>query len=171
MIDQPWNLSWRADPVARSIADRHYNRQRVGAAQFVPPGRCVVLVADGSRVDRGCLWITSWPFAEYVMHAWAGAWVCSCFRNEMRDEYLSSDLIRAAVAATIAVWPEPPERGMVTFIDTAKTRRKRDPGRCYLRAGFRRAGETKGGLVALTLAPDDMPSPLEAAGTAQRLAL
>jgi len=40
-----WRMSWRADPVGRDIADRHYNRQKIGAAQFVPPGRCVVLLA------------------------------------------------------------------------------------------------------------------------------
>lgn len=57
--ESPWRLSWRADPAARAIADRHYNRQKPGAAQFVPPGRCLVLKAfDGSAV-----WVTSWPFA------------------------------------------------------------------------------------------------------------
>lgn len=168
---QPWRLSWRADPVARAIADRHYNRQSVGAAQFVPPGRCVVLTTEGSTPERGCLWITSWPFAEFVQHAWAGAWVCSAFRNETPDLHLSSDLVRAAVAATLAVWPVAPELGMVTFVDRTKTRTKRDPGRCFLRAGFRYVGETKGGLVALLLDPPAMPAPLEALGTAQRLAV
>ena len=47
---------------------------------------------------------------------------------------------------------------MITFVDTKKTRRKRDPGRCYLRAGFRNVGFTKGGLVALQLLPADMPA-------------
>lgn len=168
---QPWCLSWRADPVARAIADRHYNRQKVGAPQFVPPGRCVVLTTPDSTVERGALWVSSWPYAEYVQHAWAGAWVCSAFRNETPDLYLSSDLIRAALAATVAVWPAVPELGMVTFVDRAKTRPKRDPGRCFLRAGFRYAGETKGGLVALVLPPGAMPVPLEALGTAQRLAV
>ena len=28
------------------------------------------------------LWVTSFPFAQYVRHQWAGAWVCSAFRNE-----------------------------------------------------------------------------------------
>jgi hypothetical protein len=41
-----WQLSWRADPVARQLADRHYNRQAVGAAQFVPPGRCLVVAVE-----------------------------------------------------------------------------------------------------------------------------
>src|SRR3979409_34708 len=39
-----WHLSWRADPRARPLADRHYNRQKPGAAQFVPPGGCLVLL-------------------------------------------------------------------------------------------------------------------------------
>lgn len=97
-----WSLSWRADPVARDIADRHYNRQSVGSPQFVPPGRCLVLVAPGA------LWITSWPFAEYVKHAWAGAWVCSAFRNERPELARSSDLIRDALAATVARFGPPP---------------------------------------------------------------
>ena len=36
-------------------------------------------------------------------------------------------------------------------------RHKRDPGRCYIRAGFRRAGFTKGGLHVLQMLPADMP--------------
>jgi hypothetical protein len=34
---------------------------------------------------------------------------------------------------------------------------ERDPGRCYLRAGFRQIGVTKAGLIALGLTPEDMP--------------
>lgn len=146
-----WRLSYRADPAARVLADRHYNRQSVGADQFVPPGRCVVLVIPGAA-----FWVTSWPFAEYVKHAWAGAWMCSAFRNERPDLHLSSALIREAIAATRFYWT-PPQLGMVTFVDRDKTRRKRDPGRCYRKAGFRECGETAGGLVALQLLPEHMP--------------
>lgn len=66
--ESPWRLSWRADPATRAIADRHYNRQKPGAAQFVPPGRCLVL----KTFDGSAAWITSWPFAEYVRHEWGG---------------------------------------------------------------------------------------------------
>lgn len=110
----PWRLSWRADPRGRVIADRHYNRQAPGAPQFVPPGQCIVLAADGA------LWVSSWPKARYVRHAWPGAWVCSAFRNERRDLYLSSALITAAVAATRWYWPQVPALGMVTFITRGK---------------------------------------------------
>ena len=90
--------------------------------------------------------------------------MCSAFRNEAPDKYLSSDLVTQAVAATMSVWT-PPELGMVTFVNRDKTRRKRDPGRCFRKAGFLPDGETKGGLVALRLAPEDMPDPIPALGT------
>jgi len=147
-----WKKSFRADQRSRLIADRHYNRQTVGATQFVPPGRCVVLRSDEGG---GALWVTSWPFAEYVQHAWAGAWINSCFRNEGAG--LSSELIREAIAATRYYWQDIPELGMITFVDAGKVRRKRDPGRCYIRAGFKHIGETKGGLLTFQLLPEEMP--------------
>lgn len=85
------------------------------------------------------------------------------FRRESGP--LASTLIRDAVAATRWYWGDPPPLGLVTFIDRDKVRPKRDWGRCYRRAGFQVCGETKGGLLALQLAMEDMPeaeSPLEA---------
>lgn len=150
-----WEISYRADPRSRDIADRHYNRQKVGAPQFVPPGRCLVL---RQQTETGrALWVSSWPFAEYVLHRWGGAWLCSAFRNEGAG--LSSELIRSAVAHTRWHWPEIPELGMVTFVDASKVRKKRDPGRCFVRAGFVPDGKTKGGLLAFRLPPDLIPDP------------
>lgn len=149
-----WTRSYRADPAARLIADRHYNRQKVGSPQFVPPGRCLVLRADPPSGGRA-LWVTSWPFAEFVKHQWAGAWVCSLFRNEGAGR--ASDLIRQAVAATIAEFGPPPALGMITFVDQAKVRAKADPGHTYIIAGFRPCGRTKGGLLAFQLLPEAMP--------------
>lgn len=160
-----WQLSDRADPAARPLADRHYNRQSIGAACFVPPGRCTVLRTP----EADAFWVTSWPFAEYVRHAWPGAWICSAFRNE--SPHLSSELIREAVAATRDVW-EPPalEWPLVTFVNAAKVRHKRDPGRCFLRAGFVRIGETQGGLLAFGLALADFPDAVPAFGTQETFA-
>lgn len=149
-----WHRSWKADPRALPLADRHYNRRKVGAPQFVPPGRSLVLLDELAEA----LWVSSWPFPEFTRHEWAGAWVCSLFRNE--SPALSSELIRQAVAATVAEWGDPPELGMVTFVDETKVRRKRDPGRCFLRAGFEVCGRTKDrNLVALMLRPENMPDP------------
>lgn len=160
-----WELSHRAERRSVALADRHYNRQKVGSPQFVPPGACVVLVTT----EGDAVWTTSWPIAEYVRHAWAGAWVNTMFRNE--SEHLSSELIREAVAATSAVWPEPPSLGVVTFVDASKVRRKRDPGRCYRRAGFVHVGFTKGGLYAFQLHPDDFPETDPALGSQGTLAV
>ena len=103
------------------------------------------------------LWVTSWPFAEYTKHAWAGAWVNSCFRNEGAG--LSSELIREAVSATRWIW-DPPPLGMITFVDATKVRPKADPGYCYQVAGFNRVGKTKvNKLLAFQLLPDEMPEP------------
>lgn len=165
LSEQYWHLSYRADPVSCALADRHYSRQKPGSPQFVPPGRCLVL-----RTQPGdAVWVTSWPFAQYVKHQWAGAWVCSFFRNE--SALLSSTLIVQAVAATIALWA-PPALGIVTFIDTRHVRKKRDWGRCYRRAGWTALPtRTKGGLVVLQCLPVDMPLPLPALGTQGILAL
>lgn len=145
-----WALSDRADPRAAAIADRHYNRQKIGTPQFVPPGRCMVLLTE--KADA--LWVTSWPFAQYVRHAWAGAWVCSCFRNE--SDHLSSELITEAVAATRWFYGDTPALGFITFVDTSKVH-SINPGYCYKRAGWKQIGHTQGGLVALQMLPGAMP--------------
>lgn len=156
MILQPWRLSHRADPRALPLADRHYNRQKIGSPQFVPPGRCLVLLTD----DADAVWVTSWPLPEYVRHAWPGAMVNSLFRREGGP--VASDLIVAACSATRAMWPDLPPLGIVSFVDSGKTRRKRDPGRCYRRAGWTHVGFTAGGLYAFQLRPEDFPEPLPA---------
>lgn len=156
-----WRLSYRADRAALPFADRHYNRQKIGSPQFVPPGRCFCLVSDGA------FWVTSWPFAEHVKHAWAGAWINSAFRRESGP--VASLLIREAIAATLWFYGDPPDLGIVTFIDRDKVRHKRDFGRCYRRAGFEECGETKGGLLALQLIPGRMPEPEAPIGTNMEL--
>ncbi len=157
-----WHLSHRADPRALPLADAHYNRQKPGTPQFVPPGRCLVLLTG----DALALWVTSWPFAEFTRHAWAGAWVNSTFRNTGAG--LSSALILEAIAATRAHFGEPPPLGLITFVNADKIR-STNPGYCYLRAGFSRVGETKGGLVALQLLPAAMPAPSAAIGSQRSL--
>jgi len=161
-----WLLSYRADPEARVLADRHYSRQNPDSPQFVPPGRCLVL-----KIPGAAFWVTSYPFARYVKHEWAGAMTCSAFRNERPDLYRSSDLIRQALACTRWNWPDLPALGMITFVDQGKVRRKRDPGRCFIRAGFENVGKSKGGLIALQILPDGFPAPAPPIGGALRFGL
>jgi hypothetical protein len=152
-----WHLSHRADPLVVPLADRHYNRQKIGAPQFVPPGRCLVLFSDCMRA----FWVTSWPFAEYVKHAYGGAWVCSAFRSENAGG--SIELIRHAVAATRARFGEAPVNGLVTFIDSRKVtptmiRGVPSFGWTWIKAGFQYVGKTKAGLLVFQMLPNDMPA-------------
>jgi hypothetical protein len=163
-----WKLSNRFDPAARAIADRHYNRQKIGTPQFVPPGRCLVLVMPGA------FWVTSWPFGEYVKHRWPGAWVCSAFRREAPCQIPASQLILEALAATRWNFGEPPILGMVTFLDRSKVKsirvRSKDTwGRTWQLAGFEPDGETKGGLLAFRIRPENIPGPDEPIGVTRRL--
>ena len=167
----PWTLSWRDDPAARALADRHYSRQTPGASGFVPPGRCLVLTRPGAY------WVTSWPIAAYTHHAWAGAWVCSAFRLEGGEGGEASALIGEAIAATRWRYPEIPrvpawaisrgtrasrvdriEVAMVTMVDPGAVRAKRDPGRCFRRAGWVEVGRTRErGLLVLGLPVERVP--------------
>lgn len=152
-----WTRSNRADPRALPIADRHYNRQKVGSPQFVPPGRCLVLLTP----NADALWVTSYPFAQYVKHAWAGAWVNSLFRKE--SEETASCLIRDAIAATRTVF-DVPDLGIITFIDPRHVRPTKVHGEAiygwsYQRAGFTHVGFTKAGLWAWQMLPGAMPNP------------
>ena len=151
---RPPRRSTRGSPL-QPAEDRHAAIRTAGALP--------VLLTE----DATALWVTSWPFAAYVKHAWAGAWVCSLFRNE--SETLSSELIRSAVAATRWYYGDAPTLGFITFVDASKTRRKRDPGRCYRKAGWTHVGYTIGGLHALQLIAAAMPEPAMPYGAQERL--
>jgi hypothetical protein len=151
-----WHDSHRADKEALPLADRHYNRQKIGSPQFVPPGRCIVLLSE----DKKALWVTSWPIAQYVKHQWAGAWINSLFRNEGTER--SSDLILAAIRKTREKW-EPPPLGIVSFVDPRHVpgvmmRGVRIYGFCYWKAGFNCVGMTKKDkLWVWQMLPSEMP--------------
>jgi hypothetical protein len=105
-------------------------------------------------------WVTSYPYAEYVRHAWAGAWICSAFRNEGAGT--AHEMIMDALKATRAHFGEPPPLGMVTFINRQKVkpimrRGTQHWGYTYELAGFKHVGETKGGLLAYQILPENMP--------------
>lgn len=165
-----WQLSHRAAPKGREIADRHYSRQKVGSPQFVKPGSCLVLLTDSA------LWVSSAPYQRFVKHAWAGAWECSTFRNEGGER--GSELIREAVAATLHHYGDPPALGMITFIDPRKVAgyfvrtpegRELRWGYSFRQAGFEFCGWTKGGLYAMQMLPSAMPAPAPARGSQSSL--
>jgi hypothetical protein len=150
-----WERSNRFDPRSVRLADRHYSRQKPGTPQFVRAGYNIVLITP----DEAALWVT--VYQPFVDHRWDGAWECSLFRNENREKYLASDLIREALAATRAIWGDPPKQGLITTVNADKVKKKRDPGRCFIRAGFKLVGETTNGLLVFQIEPVDFP-PAEA---------
>jgi hypothetical protein len=148
-----WETVKRTDPRAVALADRHYSRKKYGTAGKSIGQNCrirVLLHRTGLA-----LWVAQWPYAGMEMHPYGHAWVCTLFRNEGAG--LSSALVADAVACTHRLWGAVeeggvPEGGFITFVDAREVRPKRDPGRCFLRAGFERLpGLTSKGLVALRL--------------------
>ena len=156
-----WRLSDKYDPAARALAERHYTRQKPGAAQFLRPGFNYTLVTE----DGLAVWNT---WRGHAQHFWHGAWENTLFRNEGAG--LSSDLILEALAATRAAWGDPPAIGTITMIDVDAVRHKRDPGRCYRRAGFVPVGWTsKRHRLVLRLYPELHPQSRAALWTCEVL--
>jgi hypothetical protein len=68
---------------------------------------------------------------------------CSFFRNE--GSLLSSELILEAEFMALNKWPDTVR--FFTYIDPLKIRHKRDPGRCFVRAGWKKCGRSKSGKL------------------------
>jgi hypothetical protein len=64
---------------------------------------------------------------------------CTFFRNESKE--LSSSLILEAEGLALNKWPD--TKRFFTYVDPRKVRHKRDPGRCFFRAGWKKIGITK----------------------------
>jgi hypothetical protein len=123
-----WRRVTKFDPRAAALADRHYSRGKVGAPQFMPPGRTIVLLTPAGDA----VWGTHWPDPKFTLDG-LDAWRCSIFRNE--GPALSSELILEAMQRTAQTWQERPADGWLTFIDRSKVR-STNPGYCFLMAGW-----------------------------------
>lgn len=136
-----WHLVKRVDARARALADRHYSRQTPGARDFMASGRVLVLLTDDG--------LAVWGAIENLDPAGGERFRCSIFRNE--GPHRSSDLIREATVRTILHWRRrygaEPSVPLTTEINPAAVRRKRDPGRCFRRAGWREVGVSRGLVV------------------------
>ena len=144
LLDATWVLTKDGNDTARAIFDGHYSRYRYADGRkpllFVGPGEKIVLVTP----DALALFV----WRKFISMDHQEGVSCAVFRNE--GPRLSSELIREADAIAWERWPG--ER-LYTYVYPKKTRRKRDPGRCFRKAGWRPCGETKGGLVVLEIRP------------------
>jgi hypothetical protein len=148
--DGPWIRIRDGNPTGLSIFKRHYSAKRKPdmQAQFVGPGESVVLLTPDARA------LFVWRKERYRLDTQLGV-NCAVFRNEGSNAGRASDLIEAAV---LEAWQRWPGERLFTFVDPSKIRHKRDPGRCFLKAGFKLCGVSQKGLLIFErLADKDFP--------------
>jgi hypothetical protein len=126
--------TWAADPECAALADRHYSRQHIGAAQFAASGRKIILRDTSGLI----LFVWLWCDPALRMDRQVG-YNCAIFRNE--TDRRSSDVILEAETIACEVWG--PHR-LFTYVDPARIRSV-NPGYCFKRAGWRFARRNVGG--------------------------
>jgi hypothetical protein len=161
MIAQPDRISpstWQpikdADPRAITLFRRHYtyrkrrdqfdmfNQARNRNMNHVAgPGEKLFLVTP----DERALFV----WRKFISMNHQQGVNCAVFRNEGSCAGRSSDLIQQADYIAWSRWPG--ER-LYTYVDTKKVK-SRNPGYCFLMAGWRRCGWTKSGLLIMECLP------------------
>ncbi len=137
------------DPRARGLYNRHYSATHYRSKKplkLVGPGEYMLLLT----VD--CKAIFAWRKGHDSGYRWYGVdsqsgVCCTIFRNE--GDQLSSDLIKEADEMAWDRWPG--ER-LDTYVNSKKIRSS-NPGYCFIKAGYRKCGFTKGGLNILEKLP------------------
>lgn len=137
-VSAHWYLTKDGDANARALYRRHYScyhyRDGRQPVLFCGPGQKMVLIdAAGAALFIWRKFIDACKGQHGVNNA--------CFRNE--SPALSSLLIEEAVHIAWERWPG--ER-LYTYVNGAKVRSS-NPGCCFLKAGWRKAGHTAGGLL------------------------
>ena len=137
MEGQPWRAVTKFDKAACALADRHYSRRKVGSPQFMPPGETLVLLTEDDSAVFG--WWRPAPSSGIVAMNGLDGWTCTIFRNESRA--LSSDLILAAELALRDSRGNCGPSGLITYVWDKKIASS-NPGYCFKRAGWTRAGRS-----------------------------
>ena len=139
MSSQNWIAVRDGDDRARALYLRHYSARHYKDGRrrslFVGPGEKMVLLTP--NCDALFIW------RKFLDDSGQKGVNCAIFRNE--GGILSSSLIREAQEMAWQRWPG--ER-LYTYIN-AKRIRSSNPGFCFLQAGWRKSGLTKGGLIIL----------------------
>ena len=134
-----WWLTKDGDTDCLAMYERHYSgiartgKRRV--AQFVGPGENIVLRTEPG--DAFFVW------RSFIDDSGQDGINCAAFRNESAHQ--SSELVRQADAIADFCWPN---RRHYTYVNAQKVR-SINPGFCFIAAGWRRCGMTKGGLHVL----------------------
>lgn len=150
MIDGNWLAVQRSDPRAFALYRRHYSykknaRWRIrGNTNVTGSGQTMVLLSQ--MCDALFVWLHN---TVERLDKQVGV-NCAVFRNE--SSTLSSELIREADDLAWQKWGDEPRH--FTYVDASEVRHKRDPGRCFIKAGWRKCGMSANGkLLFERLAP------------------
>lgn len=139
--DMPyWILAQDGEPDLRKLYERHYScyhyKDGRKPKKFVGPGEYICLTLP----NRKALFV----WRKFRDASGQKGINCAIFRNE--SEILSSNLIREADAIADYGWPG--ERHY-TYV-RAEAVKSRNPGWCFICAGWKRSGFTKKGLFILS---------------------
>jgi hypothetical protein len=140
MVEGPkWIVAQDGEQELIDIYERHYScyHYKDGRIrkQFVGPGQHIVLTTP----KRKALWV----WRKFIDDSGQKGINCAVFRNE--SSILASDLIREADAIADFAWPG--ERHY-TFVRPEAVK-SRNPGWCFICAGWKKCGFTKSGLLIL----------------------
>lgn len=142
-----WLPVTNRDARAKAIFKRHYSyhpwrpETRGKLTNISPAGENQTLLT----VTEDALYV--WH-REFHRHDGQTGINCSVFRNE--SQHRSSDLIREACALAWQRWPG---QRLFTFVDP-KSVASRNPGYCFMMAGWTRCGRTKKGLLIFEMLPE-----------------
>lgn len=148
------NTKWIAvkdgDPRAVALYRRHYscNNPKADLVRFGFSGNGASLIL----LTLDCRALFCWRYQELYQRDGQQGVNCSIFRNE--SDYLSSDLIKDACEWAYRKWGF---QRLYTYVNPDKVNHKRDPGRCFIRAGWQKLNHksTKGLILLEKLPPVD----------------
>jgi hypothetical protein len=123
---------------------RHYTaRAHRKIYQFVGPGEKMVLLTPDARA--------LFVWRKFISDSGEKGVNCAVFRNEKSEYGKASALIKDAKRLAWERWPG--ER-LYTYVDPSEVLPKRDPGHCFIIAGFRLCGETLSRKLIFECFPD-----------------
>ena len=138
-----WYGVSKRDPRVVGLYSRHYSSAKNNktvrhwlAAGITAPGETITLLTS----DGSALFV--WLKQKYIDSDQTGV-NCAVFRNEGAE--LSSILILEAEQFACEKWPG--ER-LYTYVDPGAVKSK-NPGFCFIKAGWKKCGTTKSGLLIL----------------------
>lgn len=134
-----WYLTKDGDLSCLAMYERHYSCKQYKDGRerkiFCGPGEKIVLRTRNA--DALFVW------RKFIDNSGQRGINCAVFRNE--SPILASNLIRQADEIADFIWPS--ERHY-TYVSQTKVR-SRNPGFCFISAGWERCGTTRNGLLIL----------------------